>query len=545
VPPSLARSTRIAKPSVSERHRVLIREPIAESGLELLRRRFEVVEDTESELGSIIGEFDAIVVRSGTTLDAALIERASRLKVIGRAGVGVDNVDVDAATRRGIVVANAPEATVVSAAEHTIALLLAVARNVPQAHAALVAGNWERARFAGIELSGKTLGVLGLGRIGWQVARRALGLGMRVVAYDPYVTLERFRELGVKFAPTLEGVYEESDVITLHLPLNEQTRGVLGSAAFARMRDGVRIVNAARGGLIDEDALADALRSGKVAGAALDVFESEPYSGPLLEIEQVVVTPHLAGSTTEAQDRAGLIIAEQVAAALDGELVQTAVNIPVVEQADLEVLGPFIPLAARLGRLATALTAVRPARIVVAAHGPLSEYDTRLLTVAALNGVFQDRVDQTVNYVNAPVLAAERGIDVSEQRFAASQHYTNLVRVVVSGPGERGIEEIEVSGTTIGPEPRLFLAGALGFAIDIELAPRMAFLVYDDVPGVIGRVGTMFGEAGVNIANMAVSRTKEGGKALMAFSIDSAPPPELVARVDGSGFDQAHFIVLA
>jgi D-3-phosphoglycerate dehydrogenase len=536
------RSRRTAKPSVSNtRPRVLIREPIAESGLELLRRRFDVFEDAESDLGSIIGEFDAIVVRSGTMLDAALIERAGRLKVIGRAGVGVDNVDVDAATRRGIVVANAPEATVVSAAEHTIALLLAVARNVPQAHAALVAGNWERARFAGIELSGKTLGVLGLGRIGLQVARRALGLGMRVVAYDPYVTLDRFRELGVDPAPTPEDVYAESDMITLHLPLNQQTRGLVGAAAFARMRDGVRIVNAARGGLIDEDALADALRSGKVAGAALDVFEHEPYSGPLLELEQVVVTPHLAGSTTEAQDRAGLIIAEQVAAALDGELVQTAVNIPVVEQADLEVLGPFIPLAARLGRLATALSAVRPTRIVVAAHGPLSGYDTRLLTVAALNGVFQDRVDQTVNYVNAPVIAAERGLDVSEQRFAASQHYTNLVRVVLSGDGE----EIEVSGTTIGPEPRLFLAGALGFAIDIELAPRMAFLVYDDVPGVIGRVGTMFGEAGVNIANMAVSRTKEGGKALMAFSIDSAPPPELVERVARSRFDTAHFIVLA
>jgi D-3-phosphoglycerate dehydrogenase / 2-oxoglutarate reductase len=536
------RSRRTTKPSVSNtRPRVLIREPIAESGLELLRRRFDVFEDAESDLGSIIGEFDAIVVRSGTMLDAALIERAGRLKVIGRAGVGVDNVDVDAATRRGIVVANAPEATVVSAAEHTIALLLAVARNVPQAHAAVVAGNWERARFAGIELSGKTLGVLGLGRIGLQVARRALGLGMRVVAYDPYVTLDRFRELGVDPAPTPEDVYAESDVITLHLPLNQQTRGLVGAAAFARMRDGVRIVNAARGGLIDEDALADALRSGKVAGAALDVFEHEPYSGPLLELEQVVVTPHLAGSTTEAQDRAGLIIAEQVAAALDGELVQTAVNIPVVEQADLEVLGPFIPLAARLGRLATALSAVRPARIVVAAHGPLSGYDTRLLTVAALNGVFQDRVDQTVNYVNAPVIAAERGLDVSEQRFAASQHYTNLVRVVLSGDGE----EIEVSGTTIGPEPRLFLAGALGFAIDIELAPRMAFLVYDDVPGVIGRVGTMFGEAGVNIANMAVSRTKEGGKALMAFSIDSAPPSELVERVARSGFDAAHFIVLA
>ncbi len=540
VPPSAARSTRTANPSVSDKPRVLIRESIAESGLDVLRSRFEVVEDSESELGSIIGEFDAIVVRSGTTIDAELIERASRLKVIGRAGVGVDNVDVDAATRRGIVVANAPEATVVSAAEHTMALLLAVARNVPQAHAALIAGRWERARFAGIELAGKTLGVLGFGRIGRQVARRALGLGMRVVAYDPYVALDRFRELGVESAPSPEDLYAQADLITLHLPLNEQTNGLLGTVAFARMRDGVRIVNAARGGLIDEDALVIAVRSGKVAGAALDVFESEPYSGPLLELEQVVVTPHLAGSTTEAQDRAGLIIAEQVVAALDGELVQTAVNIPVVEQADLEVLGPFIPLAAKLGRLAIALVSFRPARIVVAAHGPLSEYDTRLLTVAALNGVFQGRVDQTVNYVNAPVIAAERGIDVSEQRFAASQHYTNLVRVVVAADGE----EIEVSGTTIGPESRLFLAGALGFAIDIELAPRMAFFIYDDVPGVIGKVGVMFGEAGVNIANMAVSRTKEGGKALMAFSIDSAVPPELVERVTASGFDEARFIFL-
>ncbi|MEX2613574.1 MAG: phosphoglycerate dehydrogenase [Gaiellaceae bacterium] len=522
-------------------HRVLVREPIADSGLELLRDRFEVVEDFESDLASIIGEFDAIVVRSGTQLDAGLIEQAGRLKVIGRAGVGVDNVDVDAATRRGIVVANAPEATVVSAAEHTIALLLAVARNIPQAHATLSAGTWERERFAGIELAGKTLGVLGLGRIGWQVARRALGLGMRVVAYDPFVALERFRELGVEPAATPEDLYAQADVITLHLPLNDETRGLVGRDAFAGMRDGVRIVNAARGGLVDEAALIEAIASGKVAGAALDVFESEPYAGPLLGLGQVVVTPHLAGSTTEAQDRAGLIIAEQVAAALDGQLVQTAVNIPVVDQADLEVLGPFIPLAAKLGRLATALVSGRPSRIVVAAHGPLSEYDTRLLTVAALNGVFQDRVDQTVNYVNAPVIAAERGIEVSEQRFAASRHYTNLVRVVVAANGE----EIEVSGTTVGPEPRLFLAGALGFAIDIELAPRMAFLVYDDVPGVIGRVGTMFGEAGVNIANMAVSRTTEGGKALMAFSIDTAAPPELVERVAGSGFDDARFITLA
>jgi D-3-phosphoglycerate dehydrogenase len=524
-----------------ERPRVLVREAIAQSGLDLLRQRFDVVEDGDSDLASIIDGYDAIIVRSATTVDAGLIDRAARLKVIGRAGVGVDNVDVDAATRRGIVVANAPEATVVSAAEHTIALLLAVARSIPQAHAALKEGRWERARFAGIELAGKTLGVLGMGRIGHQVARRALGLGMRVVAYDPYVAPERFRELGVVSAAAPEDVYAAADLITLHLPLNEETRGSLGAEAFAHMRDGVRIVNTARGALVDERALDAAIRSGKVAAAALDVFESEPYAGPLLELDQVIATPHLAGSTSEAQDRAGVIIAEQVAAALAGEIVQTAVNIPVVEQADLEVLGPFIPLAAKLGRLAAALAASRPRHIVVAAHGPLSEFDTRLLTVAALNGAFQDRVDRAVNYVNAPVIAAERGIEVSEQRFGASRHYTNLVRVAITANGE----ETEVSGTTVGPEPRLFLAGALGFAIDIELAPRMAFLVYDDVPGVIGRVGTMFGEAGVNIANMAVSRTKEGGKALMAFSIDTPAPPDLVERVRSSGFDDARFITLS
>ena len=521
------------------RLRVLVREPIAEPGVELLKSKFDVVEDGTTDLASVIGDFDAIVIRSATTLDAPLIERAERLKVIGRAGVGIDNVDVDAATRRGIVVANAPESTVVSAAEHTVALMLALARNLPQAHGAMKDGRWERPKFAGIELAGKTLGVLGLGRIGREVARRALALGMRVLAYDPFVALDRFRELGVESA-TLEEVYAAADVITLHLPLNDETRRVLDAEAFAAMRDGVRIVNAARGELVDEAALTEAIRSGKVAGAALDVFGEEPYSGPLLELDQVIVTPHLAASTAEAQDRAGVIIAEQVVSALEGGLVATAVNIPIVDQADLEVLGPYIPLAAKLGRLASSLVTGRPSRIVVAAHGPLSDYDTRLLTVAALNGVFQGRVDQAVNYVNAPVIAAERGLEVSEQRFGSSQRYINLVRLVVAANGE----EIEVSGTTVGPEHRLFLAGALGYAIDIELAPLMAFLGYEDMPGVIGRVGTMFGEAGVNIANMAVSRTGEGGKALMAFSIDSPAPPDLVERIRDAGFGDARFIDL-
>jgi D-3-phosphoglycerate dehydrogenase / 2-oxoglutarate reductase len=524
-----------------ERQRVLVRESIAQAGLELLRSKFDVVEDAESELDSIIAGFDGIVIRSATVIDAAVIAQATRLKVIGRAGVGIDNVDVEAATRRGIVVANAPESTVVSAAEHAIALMLALARNVPQAHAALKAGRWERPRFAGVELAGKTLGVLGLGRIGREVARRALGLGMRVVAYDPFVAHERFRDIGVEPAATVDDVYVVADVITLHLPLTAETRGLLDADAFARMRPGVRIVNAARGELVDEAALADAIRAGKVAGAALDVFVTEPYTGELLELEQVVVTPHLAASTAEAQDRAGVIIAEQVVSALEGGLVATAVNIPVVEQADLEVLGPYIPLAAKLGLLAASLVSDRPRRIVVAAHGPLSDYDTRLLTVAALNGVFQGRIDQAVNYVNAPVIATERGIEVTEERLGASQHYSNLVRVVIVADSE----EIEISGTTVGPEHRLFLAGALGYAIDIELAPRMAFLVYDDLPGVIGRVGTMFGDAGVNIANMAVSRTKAGGKALMVFSIDSAVPPALVERVRASEFDDVRFIDLS
>ena len=413
---------------------------------------------------------------------------------------------------------------------------MALARNIPQAHAALKEGRWERSRWGGVELADKTLGVLGFGRIGRQVARRALGLGMRVVGYDPFVAPERFRELGADHVETVEEVFDAADFLTLHLPLTDETRGFVGADAIAKMRDGVRIVNAARGELVDEPALADAIRSGKIAGAALDVFSAEPYEGELLGLENVVTTPHLAASTEEAQDRAGLIVAEQVVAALDGGLVTNAVNIPVVGAEDLEVLGPYIPLAAKLGRLAVELAGGHPRRIALSFHGGIAAHDTRLLTVAALNGAFQGRVDQAVNYVNAPVIAAERGIEVTEQRSGAARDYTNLVTVAV--------DDVEVSGTTIGPEPRLFLAGALGFAIDLQLSPRMVFFRYDDVPGVIGRVGTMFGEAGVNIANMAVSRTKEGGKALMALAIDSEPPVELVDRIRSEGFDDAQFIAL-
>jgi D-3-phosphoglycerate dehydrogenase len=512
--------------------KILVREQIADAGIELLRDRFDVDVDTDSSLEEIVGNYDALIVRSATKVTADLIGRATKLKVIGRAGVGVDNVDVDAATRRGIVVANAPESNVVSAAEHAVGLLLALARNIPQAHAALVAGRWERSKWGGIELADKVLGVLGFGRIGRQVARRALGLQMKVVAYDPFVSGERFRELGVESA-SFDAVLERADFLTLHLPLTDDTRGSIDAAAIARMRDGARLINAARGELVDEAALVAALESGKLAGAAIDVFSQEPYDGPLLQAPNVVVTPHLAASTEEAQDRAGVIVAEQVAAALDGGLVTNAVNIPTIGAEDLEVLGPFIPLAAKLGRLALQLAGGDVRRIAIEVYGALAEHDTRLLTVAALNGAFQGHTDQPVNYVNAPVVAADRGIEVSEEKRRASRDFTNLVRVSADG--------VRVAGTTIGTDNRHWLVSALGFELDMEMSPRMALLLYDDVPGVIGRVGTLFGAAGVNIANMTVSRNREGGKALMAISIDSAAPPELLAQLR-EGMDEAYVI---
>ncbi|MDX6503257.1 MAG: D-3-phosphoglycerate dehydrogenase / 2-oxoglutarate reductase [Gaiellaceae bacterium] len=517
--------------------RVLVRETIAEAGVELLRSRFDVDVDTNGDLADKIAGYDAIIIRSATKLTAELIEKGTQLKVIGRAGVGVDNVDVDAATRQGIVVANAPESNVVSAAEHTIGLLVALARNIPQAHAALKQGKWERSKWGGVELADKTLGVLGFGKIGQQVARKAVGLGMRVVAYDPFVSKERFRELGVERGETPDDVFAVAEFLTLHLPLIPETRGSINSEAFTKMRDGVRIINAARGALVVDDDLIAALASGKVAGAALDVYSEEPYTGPLTQLDNVVVTPHLAASTDEAQDRAGVIVAEQVVAALEGGLVSNAVNIPSLREEDLEILKPYLPLAKQLGRLAMEFADGRAERINLAYHGGIAAYDTRLLTLAALNGAFESR-DSSVNWVNASLIAADRGIEVNEESHRSSRDFTNLVRVTVQQDGE----EVSVAGTTIGT--RLWLASALGYELEMELAARMVFLRYDDIPGQIGRIGTLFGEAQVNIANMAVSRNREGGKALMALSVDSQVPDTLVAELRSGGFDDVRVVQL-
>jgi D-3-phosphoglycerate dehydrogenase / 2-oxoglutarate reductase len=521
--------------------KVLVREPIAEAGIALLREKFDVDVSSDGDLAQQIGDYDAIIVRSGTQLTAEIIERGERLKVIGRAGVGVDNVDLEAASRRGIIVANAPQSTVVSAAEHALGLLFALSRSIPQAHAALKEGRWERSRFAGLELAGKTLGLAGFGRIGQQVARRAKALEMRVVAYDPYVAPERFRELGVDHAAMLADLLAESDFLSLHLTLTPETRGLIGREELRAAKDGIRIVNAARGELVDEEALVESLESGKVAGAALDVFSEEPYAGPLLGLDNVVVTPHLGASTHEAQDRAGVIVAEQVAAALEGGVVANAVNVPGVSPEELEFLRPFIPLATSLGALAVELAGGNPTRLDLGYLGNLAERDTRLLTVAALNGAFQGRVEDGVNFVNAPLVARERGIEVREERRRASRDFTSLITVTAVA-GER---DFRVSGTTLGRDNEPRLVRALGYEIEIGLEPLMLFAVNDDRPGMIGRLGTLLGEAGVNIANMAVSRNRRSARALMVLTVDSAPPADVLERLRTEpGFVEARLIEL-
>jgi D-3-phosphoglycerate dehydrogenase len=524
-----------------ERPRVLVRERIADPGIELLRARFDVDVDFDSDLPGRIGRYDGLIVRSATRVTEPILAAATRLKVIGRAGVGVDNVDVEAATKRGIVVVNAPQSTIVSAAEHTIGLMLGLARSIPQAHAALKGGRWERSRFAGLELAEKTLGLIGFGRIGQQVARRARGLAMHVVVYDPFVAPERIRELGAEHARTLDEVLRKADFLSLHSTLTTDTRGLIGKRELDRAKDGIRIVNVARGELIDEQALVAALHSGKVGGAALDVFLNEPYSGPLLELDNVVVTPHLGASTREAQDRAGLIVAEQVAEALEGRVASNAVNAPAAPPEELEFLGPFLPLATQLGELAYELAGANVTRLDFSYIGELAEHETRLLTIAALNGAFRGRVEEAVNYVNAPVVARERGIEVREESSRASRDFTSLMQVRAEARGET----VVVAGTTIGGEHRPRLVAALGYEIEIDLEPLMVFVVNADQPGRIGRAGTLIGEAGINIATMAVSRNRPGGNALMVLTVDAPMPPDLIEKLRAEpGFVEVRPIVL-
>src|ERR1019366_2768937 len=500
--------------------RVLVREDVGESGLALLQEQFDVETGFDwsvEQLAERIGEFDAILIRSATKLTAELIERGERLRVIGRAGVGVDNVDVAAAPRRGLVVANAPPSNVVTAAEHTLALLLALARNIPQAHASLTAGRWERSKFSGVELCDKQLGIV-------------------VIAFDPLVSAERYRELGVEKAANVDEVYARAEFLTIHLPVTDETRGIIDAEAIAKMRDGVRILNVARGKLIDDAALQAGLDSGKIAGAALDVFPSEPITDyPLFQgYPNVVVTPHLGASTAEATDRAGFQSAEQIVLALTGGAVTTAVNIPSVGAEAMEQLAPFLPLAEHLGHLAMGLAQGSSVeRIEAAFLGRIADLDTRLLTLAVITGAMRGRTEQDVNYVNAASFAQERGIVIEEKSSREAEDFNELIRVTVVAGGER----VAAAGTGVGPGHVPHLVEVWDHRFMVPLEKHVSVFRYRDVPGMIGHVGTVFGRNAINISSAAVGRQtdgqdhQDGALAAMVVTTHEPVPDGVVADV--------------
>jgi D-3-phosphoglycerate dehydrogenase len=506
----------------------LVKEKIADTGVELLRQDFDVelgLDWDDATLSDRIGEFDALIVRSATKVTPELIRRGGKLRVIGRAGSGVDNVDLGAATKRGILVVNAPESNSVAAAEHTLALALALCRNVPQAHRALVGGEWARSRYAGNELYGKTLGVIGFGRIGQLVARRALAFDMDVVGFDKFVSPERFRELGVEGVETSDELYERADIITIHLPKTPETVNWIDATAITRMKDGVRIVNCARGELIDLDALGAALDSGKVAGAALDVFPEEPLTRhPLFGRDNVVVTPHLGASTAEAQDRAGTDTAQQVRAALQGGMVTNAVNLGAPLP---EAVAPFVPLCENLGALAQGLAQGGVDRLEVELRGRIAEHDTRVLGIAVLAGTLRGHTEEQVNLVNAGALAEERGIELTEIKDATSEDFTELITVRCG----HGPDAIEVAGTGVGPRNVPYLVGVWGQSFYLPLAEHLAVFRYTDQPGMIGRVGTAFGEESVNIVSAAVGAAANGGHAVMVLTTDAPVSPGTIDRI--------------
>ena len=508
--------------------RVLVTEEIAEPGLALLRSAGHEVDVqlglSADELSSAVAGASALIIRSATRVTADVLEAGRELVVVGRAGIGVDNVDVEAATRRGVMVVNAPQSNVLSAAEHTLALLLAQARNVPQADGALKAGRWERSKWEGVELHGKVLGVIGLGRVGALVAQRAAAFGMRLLAYDPYVSAERARQMGVELLPLAE-VMRVADFVTVHLPKTAETAGLIGEQVLSSAKRGVRIVNTARGGIVDEKALAAAIAEGTVGGAALDVFEQEPVtSSPLFELDSVVVTPHLGASTREAQDKAGITIAEQVQLALAGQFVPFAVNIAAAEVP--EAVKPWLPVAERLGRLFGGLSRELPDVLEIEFQGGLADEDTRVLALAVQKGLFGAATDEPVSYVNAPYVAEERGMAVR----ATSGHASGG-----GGPGYSNVVVVRggrhcVAGTMFSDGlPRVVMVD--DHDIELPLARWMLMVHNDDRVGMVAAAASIVAGAGLNIVDLKLGRSAEGGTAMMALTFESAVPAEVVAAL--------------
>lgn len=528
----------------AQKMKVIVAEKLAPEGIEKLREHFEVDaydRIDRNELLERIGEYDALIVRSGTKVDSEVISNATRLKMIGRAGIGVDNIDVEAATKKGILVANAPESNIVSAAEHTMAVMLALARNIPSANASISRGEWERSKYQGVELNGKTLGIVGLGRIGSLVAERASAFGMKVIAYDPFVATAKAKRLGVELKSNMDELLSESDFITLHVPKSEETHHMIGKKEFEKIKSGARIINVARGGVIDEEALLWALENGIVAGAALDVFECEPPGeSPLCQMPQVVATPHLGASTKEAQYKAGIAIAEQVIAGLKGEFVSGAVNITMPHREVVETLQPFLPLVEKLGKLLNRLVAGAVDEVELEFMGEVSRSDTSLLTVAFIKGFLEAISTEPVTYVNARVIAEERGINIKESKSKQSKDFLNLIRATASEESRK----ISAGATLLGKNQELFV-DVLEYEIEISPAKYMCFVVYEDKPGMIGKVGTILGENSINIESLQVGRAKIDGNAAMGLSLDKPIPSEIITTlVSEEGIRDVKMILL-
>ncbi len=498
--------------------KVLVSDPISEQGIEILSKEVDVDIATglePSELIKRIGDYEALIVRSETQVTKDVINAGKKLKIIGRAGVGVDNIDVNAATERGIIVVNAPEGNTISAAEHTIAMMMALSRNIPQANASLKGKKWDRKKFMGVEVRDKVLGVIGLGRIGAEVARRAAGMEMKILAYDPFISPERAKELGVELT-TVEGIVKRADYITVHTPLTKETKNLIDSREFAIMRKGARLINCARGGIINEEALAKAVRDGIVSGAAIDVFTKEPpFDSPLLELDSVIVTPHLGASTEEAQINVAVTVAEQVINALKGLPVKNAINMPYVKPDVMQILEPYLPLAEKLGKLCTQLMGSNYEKIEVSYCGEIADQNVAPLTLAVLKGLLEPVLGPGVNYVNAPSIAKERKIKVVESKSETVDGYPSQISVRLSKKGDEKL----VNGTILGKEPRIIKIDT--YRIDVVPTGYMIVAKHEDRPNIIGPCCVILGRNKINIAGMQVGRIAIGSEAIMVINIDS------------------------
>jgi D-3-phosphoglycerate dehydrogenase len=511
--------------------RVLVSDPLAEEGLGILKKAFDVDVRTdlkEDELCSIIGDYDALLVRSGTDVTAKVIEAAKRLRFIGRAGAGVDNIDTDAATRKGIIVANAPEGNTLAATEHTMAMMLSLARNIPQATASLKKKEWKRSKFMGVELNDKVLGIVGFGRIGRELAKRANALEMRCVAYDPFISKERAAQLGVEMM-SVEDLFKIADIISVHTPLIKETKHLVNAKSIATMKDGVRIINCARGGIIDEKALYDAIKSGKVAGAALDVFETEPpLESPLLTLDQVIVTPHLGASTVEAQQNVAISVARQCIEVLNGGAAKYVVNAPMVPPEQAEVLEPYAQLAEKMGRFAIQIAPGRLESVECIYGGDLSSYaaSMKFVTRLALKGLLDPILQQPVNIVNAEFMAKERGITISETVTQESHGFKNLITIRI----RTDKTEETVSGTVFF-KGRSRIVAVGGYTMDMIPEGYVIVSRHLDKPGVIGRASTILGKCNINIAGMQVGRINPGEQAIMVLNVDSEVSEDVMDEI--------------